>query len=159
MFHHEEGRVIKVTRNAPCFGLRGDLQDYLRNIQWSNLLFDDDIRLEGVLELGGFAVLVTSQPFIVGRNPTDEEVAEWFVAQGFVRSGHLKWRHPVSGCEIADAHSGNFVVTEELVMMPIDLQILHPGNDVLGDAPPAGSDVCSVALPKSRRDDGPAVSS
>lgn len=149
MFQPDEGRVIKVTKNAPCFGLRGDLLDYLRNIQWSNLLFGDDIRLEGVLEVDGHAMLVTSQPFIVGRNPTDAEVAEWFVAQGFVKSGHLKWRHPATLCEIADAHSGNFVVDAEMVMMPIDLQILHPGTEVLGDEPPAGSDACSVALPES----------
>ncbi len=37
MFQPDEGRVIKVTKNAPFFGLRGDLLDYLRNIQWSNL--------------------------------------------------------------------------------------------------------------------------
>lgn len=152
MFRREEGRVIKVTKNAPCFGLRGDLQDYLRNIQWANLLFDDDIQLAGVLELEGLAVMVITQPFIVGRNPTDAEVAEWFTAQGFVKSGHLKWRHPLSQCEIADAHSGNFIVDEELVMMPIDLQILHPGIDVLGDEPPAGRDVCSVSLPANAGD-------
>ncbi len=157
MFRREEGRVIKVTKNAPCFGLRGDLLDYLRNIQWSNLLFDDDIQLAGVLEVEGHAVIVTTQPFILGREPTDAEVTEWFEAQGFIKSGHLKWRHPVSGCEIADAHTGNFVVTDGLVMMPIDLQILHPGKDVLGDEPPAGKDVCSVALPASHADNEPAT--
>ncbi|MBN8422154.1 MAG: hypothetical protein J0L73_24785 [Verrucomicrobia bacterium] len=132
----------------------GDLQDYLRNIQWANLLFDDDIQLAGVLELEGLAVMVITQPFIVGRNPTDAEVAEWFTAQGFVKSGHLKWRHPLSKCEIADAHSGNFIVDEELVMMPIDLQILHPGIDVLGDEPAAGGDGCSVSLPAPPGADG-----
>lgn len=144
MFQREKGRVIKVTKNAPCFGLRGDLCDYLRNIQWANVLFDDDIQLAGVLEVEGHAVVVTTQPFIVGRQPTDAEVTEWFVAQGFVKSGHLKWRHPVSECEIADAHSGNFVVGEGSGMVPIDLQILHPGTDMLGDEPVAGSDECSV---------------
>lgn len=33
MFLREQGRVIKVTKNAPCFGLRGDLLDYLLNIE------------------------------------------------------------------------------------------------------------------------------
>jgi hypothetical protein len=31
----------------------------------------------------------------------------------------------------ADAHTGNFVVNTYNAMMPIDLQILHPGEDAL----------------------------
>jgi hypothetical protein len=111
MFLREQGRVIKVTKNAPCFGLRGDLLDYLLNIEWSNQLFGDDIQIAGVLETSGLASVVTTQPFIVGTQPTVIQVDEWFQAQGFVKNGHNKWKHPTTNCEIADAHTGTLLST------------------------------------------------
>jgi hypothetical protein len=120
------GRVVKVTR-PPNFGARGLLTDYLQNILWVNSLFQDDIRFEGVL--GGIEgpAIVISQPFIVGRSPTDQEIAQWFAQQGFEQDGYHKWRHRQTGAIIADTHPGNFIVTEDEVMVPIDLQILSPG--------------------------------
>lgn len=101
--------------------------DYLENILWANALFQDDIRLEGVLGGVEGPSVVISQPFIVGRSPTEVEVVEWFGQQGYVRDGYNKWRHPVSGAVIADTHPGNFIVTDDGFLVPIDLQVLAPG--------------------------------
>lgn len=112
----------------PNFGARGWLTEYLRNIQWSNALFEDDIRLEGVLWQPLGAAVVVSQPFIEGSQPSDAQVADWFSQQGYSRDGFNKWRAATTGAVIADAHTGNFVLMTDGILVPIDLQVLHPGR-------------------------------
>jgi hypothetical protein len=136
VFLAEDGqRVVKVTL-PPHFGARGEVLEYVRNASWANELFGDDIWLVGIVETDGGPAIVTSQPFIPGREPTLAEIVDWFESMGYVPDGYLKWRHPETGAVIADAHSGNLVMTEE-GMVPIDLQILHPGKR----AAPAESDL------------------
>lgn len=106
------GRVIKLTR-APNFGARGRLVDYLWNIKWSNDLFHDDIKLEGVIPSDAGPLLVTSQPFIQGTSPKEEMIAEWFGLQGYVKAGPGTWKNPESGALVADANPRNFVLTPE----------------------------------------------
>ncbi|WP_172683433.1 hypothetical protein, partial [Verrucomicrobium spinosum] len=125
--HPPSGRVIKVTL-PPNFGARGELSAYLKNIAWSNLLYGDDIRLEGVIETKAGPAVVVSQPFIEGRQPSLRRIRRWFEAQGYVPDGYNKWRHPKTGAVIADTHQGNFVVVGRKYVVPIDLQVLNPGE-------------------------------
>lgn len=111
----------------PNFGARGEVLEYVRNAIWANEMFGDDIRLEGIIETEAGPAIVTSQPFIEGREPTVDEISEWFESQGYVADGYNKWRHPETGAVIADAHSGNLVMTDA-GLIPIDLQILNPGR-------------------------------
>jgi hypothetical protein len=106
----------------------GDLVVYLKNLHWSNVLFEDDIRLHGILETKSGLAVVTSQPFIKGRAPTSEEIKIWFEEQGFEETKPGIWNHHETGMRITDAHSGNFVVVESGELVPIDLQILNPGR-------------------------------
>lgn len=126
----ETGRVLKITC-PPYFGSRSSLVEYLKNVLWSNALFQDDIKLVGVLESEGAVSLVTSQPFIEGRSPTKVEIVQWFENQGFIKDGYNKWKNPGSGAVIADTHEGNFIVTDSDVLVPIDLQVLRPDDATL----------------------------
>lgn len=124
------GRVMKITR-PPNFGARGKLADYLRNLKWSNALFQDDIRIEGVVETENGPAMVISQPFVAGKSPDIEIVKAWFAQQGYQPAGENTWKHPDTGAVITDAHPRNFILTEEEELVPIDLQVLNPGNDIL----------------------------
>lgn len=107
------------------------LPAYLKNLRWSNALFHDDIRIEGVVQTQEGPAVVISQPFIKGRSPTQNEVAQWFDQQGYVPAGVNQWKHPGTGAWIADAHERNFVMTDDHSLVPIDLQVLNPGKDIL----------------------------
>ena len=119
--------VLKITK-PPGFGLQSSLCKYLRNILWSNRLFGDDIRFEGVIQRGDGASILTSQPFLKGRAPSLQEIELWFSAKGYVRCGYNKWCNAATGTVVADAHIGNFIVIESGKALPIDLQILEVGT-------------------------------
>ncbi len=119
-------RVLKVTI-PPNFGARGESLAYLDNAVWANELFGDDIRLEGIVETESGLAIVISQPFIVGRAPTEAEVIEWFESQGYRAQPGGRWVHEGTGAVVADAHTGNLVMSSE-GLIPIDLQILDLGR-------------------------------
>ncbi|MCB1062480.1 MAG: hypothetical protein KDN20_06120 [Verrucomicrobiae bacterium] len=122
----DESRVLKTTI-PPHFGARGNVAAYVRNLQWSNQLFGDDIRLVGVLEAEAGPMIVTTQPYTEGTEPEIEEIQAWFLDQGYESCGYNQWRHPETGAVIADAHQGNLIKTEAGDLIPIDLQVIQPG--------------------------------
>ena len=126
---HPQGRhrVIKVTL-PPGFGAQGDAVAYLNNLEAANLAFGDDLVLHGVLETQGGPALVTSQPFVLGDVPTLAEVASWFENNGYHAIGHNRWQNEATGAEIANAHVGNLIKTQDSELVPIDLQILSMGD-------------------------------
>ncbi|MBG7609048.1 MAG: hypothetical protein IZT59_13625, partial [Verrucomicrobia bacterium] len=115
-------RVVKFTL-PPDFGAQGSIP-YLRNIIACNRIFGDDIWFHGIVDTKGGPAFVISQPYVDGTEPTSEEVAEWFTDQGYESNGHNRWFHPVTGVDVADAHTGNLIKTSEGELVPIDLQIL-----------------------------------
>ncbi|GAA5497247.1 hypothetical protein Rhal01_03440 [Rubritalea halochordaticola] len=115
-------RVIKSTI-PPNFGARGVVLDYVRNQMAANRLFGDNIRLEGILDIDGTSIVI-SQPYVKGVSPTEAEVAEWFESQGYEKAGYNRWKHPETGADVADAHTGNLIKTKDGDIVPIDLQIL-----------------------------------
>ena len=120
------GRVIKLTI-APNFGAQQDCLAYLRNLNAANRLFADDIQFHGILRTANGPSLVTSQPFIVGTEPNSAEVASWFQSNGYHSIGHNRWKNDNTAIEIADAHIGNLIKTEDGELIPIDLQVLTEG--------------------------------
>jgi DNA ligase (NAD+) len=136
-------RVLKLTI-PPNFGALGTAIDYLTNLQAVNRLFGDDIRLHGVLQTHTGLSLVTSQPFIAGTQPSVEEVAAWFTANGYHSTGHNRWKNDETGTEIADAHPGNLIKSEDGELIPIDLQVLSPGTVFVAD-PSNGSDMSDLS--------------
>jgi DNA ligase (NAD+) len=127
VFYIEElTRVIKFTL-PPFFGARDSIA-YLRNIGAANRLFGDDIRFHGILNTDKGPAFVISQPYVDGTEPTSEEVTAWFHANGYSPTGHNRWRHPETDVEIADAHIGNLIKTDDGELVPIDLQVLSEGS-------------------------------
>jgi DNA ligase (NAD+) len=124
----ESARVIKLTI-PPNFGAQGGVIAYLANLDAANRIFGDDIQFHGVLETLHGPSLVTSQPFIAGTEPEPAEVSAWFESNGFQSIGHNRWKHSETGTEIADAHIGNLIKTEDGELIPIDLQVLNPGEE------------------------------
>jgi DNA ligase (NAD+) len=115
-------RVVKFTL-PPNFGAQGSIP-YLRNIIACNRIFGDDIWFHGILSTKQGPAFVISQPYVDGTEPTIEEVAEWFTDQGYESKGHNRWFHPVTGVEVADAHTGNLIKSSDGELIPIDLQVL-----------------------------------
>lgn len=124
-FKKRSGRVFKITK-PPHFGLNWYLKGYVQNLIWCNEFFGDDIRLEGVTATPDGVSLVLSQPFVIGRKPTEEELQAWFHSQGCDQLGPLRWRYP-DGTTVGDAHCRNLIWTPEGDLIPIDLHIDPPG--------------------------------
>ncbi len=128
VFHIEKlARVVKFTL-PPNFGAQGSIA-YLKNISASNRLFGDDIRFHGILKTDKGPAFVISQPYVDGTEPEPEEVSAWCESNGYQSTGHNRWKHPETGTEIADAHIGNLIKTEDGELIPIDLQILNAGDE------------------------------
>lgn len=128
VFHlQSRHRVIKFTL-PPNFGAQGEAIAYMANLEAANRVFGDDIILHGVLETKRGPALVTSQPFVFGDVPTPDEVASWFEANGYRSTGYNRWKNDATGTEIADAHIGNLIKTEDGELIPIDLQVLNEGE-------------------------------
>ncbi len=128
IFHvQSRHRVIKFTI-PPNFGAQGEALAYLNNLEAANQIFGDEILLHGVLETRRGPALVTSQPFVPGTVPTTEEVAAWFVSNGYHSTGHNRWKNDESAVEIADAHVGNLIKIKDGELVPIDLQVLSAGD-------------------------------
>lgn len=130
------GRVIKFTL-PPNFGAQGSIA-YLDNITACNTLFGDDIRFHGILATDKGPAFVISQPYVHGSQPTIDEVRSWFENNGYQPTGHNRWKNPQSGVEVADAHTGNLIKTDDGELIPIDLQVLNPGDprSAIHDPPP-----------------------
>ena len=127
VFHIAQlARVVKFTL-PPNFGAQGCVA-YLRNIGAVNRLFSDDIRFHGILETEKGPAFVISQPFVAGTQPTTHEIADWFTRNGYHSTGYNRWKNSATGTEIADAHSGNLIKTEDGELVPIDLQVLSEGT-------------------------------
>ena len=119
-------RVVKFTL-PPNFGAQGSIP-YLRNIVACNRIFGDDIWFHGILSLEQGPAFVISQPYVDGTEPTLEEVARWFTNQGYHSKGHNRWFHPVTGVDVADAHTGNLIKSSDGELIPIDLQVIKEGQ-------------------------------
>jgi hypothetical protein len=125
-FIKRTGRVFKITK-PPYFGHTWELKKYVQNLIWCNRVFADDMRLEGVVTAPDGVSLVISQPYIIGRSPSEDEVDEWFHLQGAIRVSKHKWRYP-NGMIVGDAHTGNLILRRDGSLVPIDLHVENPGD-------------------------------
>ena len=116
-------RVVKFTL-PPNFGAQGSVR-YLRNIVACNRIFGDDIWFHGILLTEQGPAFVISQPYVDGTEPSSGEIDDWFTNQGYESKGHNRWFHPVTGVDVADAHTGNLIKSSDGELIPIDLQVLN----------------------------------
>ena len=57
--------------------------EYLDRIALQNQIFEDDIRLERVVENEGKPIIITSQPSIKGHSPTQDALDELMLGKGY----------------------------------------------------------------------------
>ncbi len=105
--------VLRLERALPS--------EYLDRLDLANRLFDDDVRLEGIVPLpDGDVSLVTSQQFIYGTTPTRPEVEAYMRSLGFapvpeptddprIDLHFFNWYREPDGVAVADAKPVNFL--------------------------------------------------
>lgn len=104
--------------------------EYLERFILQNILFDDDVRFEGILE-GAQPSLVISQPKYEGVNPENphpspKEIRGWLESpeQGFTQNYDGTWFDPEDGLVLFDTKPANWIKTREGIR-PIDIYIRH----------------------------------
>ncbi len=137
-------RAIKLTRpnafghSAAEPGGRGaTATEYLRRLTYHNLLFGDDVRLLGLIQTEDSVQVVSSQPWITAHaetpNATVEQIDDYFERLTFVRSDLFEgavYYSKFLDIVAADAHSLNVLISEENFIVPIDVVIGRPGDDL-----------------------------
>ena len=152
-FRASDGRAVKRTHPG-TFGFQPVHRDgqwvsvpasplaYLIRFQLQNDLFDDDVRLEGVMESSGPSMVI-GQPadgisFVISQSwlkaadrqqphPTEAAIAEFFTQRGFHRipGAFYGWLRPADGVAVLDARPDNFIATTAGIF-PIDLHLHAP---------------------------------
>lgn len=134
-------RVVKITHadlvGDGAVGQSGNVLDYLLGHYLANGLLDDDIRLEGVVQLDGeFPQLVISQPLIQRKRVASrDEKDAYFAFKGFVRQADGSYWNAPRQVRLSD-HAGDNVLARdvkrggraEVDVFPIDVQMRLDGE-------------------------------
>ncbi len=133
-FHETEGRVFKRTKDSKYGAIRtarGTARTatpyfYLRRLEWTNEVFDSDLRLECIVPAPVSAIVI-SQPLAVAEDPAnptpcDSEIIVFMERMGFKCVGNnvQEWYRESDSCSACDAKPENFIKTADGVR-PIDL--------------------------------------
>lgn len=96
--------------------------EYLDRWAWSNLLFEDEARVLGLLDDSAGPRLVVAQPLVVGKRPDQGEIAAFMKALGFqtVRGTSLFFDER-RDLLVGDAHPGNFLRNDDGQIFAIDV--------------------------------------
>jgi hypothetical protein len=147
-FRETDRRVVKKTWPG-TFGMQPEWSpqgwkpgsatplEYLRRFMLHNSLFEDDVRLEGVIvsdkpsmligAVGGGCSIVISQRWLVAADsqnphPTLDEIAAYMTERGFkaLPNSFFGWFREADGVLLLDAKADNFVKTPDGIL-PFDL--------------------------------------
>jgi len=94
--------------------------EYLDRWALHNHIFGDDVRLERVVVQTPDVIVITSQPFVRGRDAGDEEILEFMTGFGFERIGPGAFYHADAGLLVDDLFPRNAKVSARGVVLPID---------------------------------------
>jgi hypothetical protein len=149
----ERGRVLKATRPEANFGFGiaygsqtpgATPSEYLDRLVIHNRIFNDRIKLECVIPAGpGMLSIVTSQPFVKGRDAEQTEINSMMRAKGFEQIGEGMFYHSGEGPLVHDLPPKNGKVSESGYVHAIDpvVQRITPDfagyprrNSISGDA-------------------------
>ena len=136
------GRVTKSTRFSDNFGYGHAFHDdtpgatpseYLDRLLTHNRIFDDDVRLEGVVRTTKGPSVVTSQPFIRSRDATPAEIEAYMERKGFVKLGTGAFYHAGEGLIVHDMHPRNVKTDQSGRVHPIDPIIQRVESDFVSE--------------------------
>jgi len=129
--------VFKITRGAgyglvpmPLDVVSGMISDwfgvfpatpsqYFERLLLSNELYPGLNSLEGFCEWEDRFCIVTSQPFIAGRNAAEREIAGFMQARGFTRLCEATWFRPADDLALFDVGGSNLFIDETGALVPI----------------------------------------
>lgn len=102
--------------------------EYLDRLHLQNLLFHDDIRLERVVERGRTPVIITSQPAVQGRAPTQKALDELMAAKGYEQLDEGAYYGVLEGFLVFDLFPRNAIQVSTGEIYPIDpvIQRINP---------------------------------
>ena len=120
-----ESRVLRTVHEPGLhFGHSLRLDDYLTRFEIGNVLFGDDVRLEGVDESG---FVYTSQRFVEGDRPDFSQIYLGMSRMGWLCRRHnaAEYQSPDGRLILADLHTKNAVVSSRNgLLYPIDCVFL-----------------------------------
>ena len=142
-----EDWVFKITRGAgfglvpsPINVVSGMISDwfgvfpalpsqYFERLLLSNQLYPGLNSLEGFCDWEDRFCIVTSQPFIAGRNATSLEIGAFMKSRGFTHLCEATWFRPEDDLAIFDVGGSNLFVGECGDLVPIDvIPVVAAGN-------------------------------
>lgn len=142
-----EDWVFKITRGAgfglvpsPINVVSGMISDwfgvfptlpsqYFERLLLSNQLYPGLNSLEGFCDWEDRFCIVTSQPFIAGRNATSLEIGAFMKSRGFTHLCEATWFRPEDDLAIFDVGGSNLFVGECGDLVPIDvIPVVASGN-------------------------------
>jgi len=154
--NEEEGLVFKVTKPGK-FGYGVDREmirpkkrqeppritvgladatpdEYLTRLHLQNSEFGDEIRVLGVAGYPQGASVLTAQPFYRGERTEQPIIDAWFSARGWmpVMDKEGGFYHPDKDLLILDALPRNVLTLEDGQLMPFDVVIVRPTDEVRG---------------------------
>lgn len=138
----DQSRVLKWTK-PPNFGAVGAARSYLTNVLACNALFGLDWRFEAVIEAADGLRILTSQPFIIGENPSVEEIDTWFSALGFTKERENTYARE-DGLKIADARPDNILRRADGSLVPFDVHVLGVSAEALPEDDEPEADACGI---------------
>jgi hypothetical protein len=122
--------------------------EYLDRLSTQNRIFDDDVEFERVVPVGNKLSIVTSQPFIKGRDATQPEIDLFMREKGFEKIGEGTFYHSGEGLLVHDLLPKNAKMSQSGRVHPIDPVIqrvtpefahdlkMHPIHPI-NDSPPS----------------------
>lgn len=120
-------RVVKLTKPG-LYGARGSLQEYLRQAEYANRKFHDDLMIEGWALMPGEdkARLVVSQSWYAGRLSTEREITAYMEMLGFAMIFDGAWWHAGEEVKVTDALPKNFRTLPGGLVHAIDVLVSWP---------------------------------
>ncbi|SKB08724.1 hypothetical protein SAMN02745166_05008 [Prosthecobacter debontii] len=102
---------------------KGRLEDYLKRLILTNIVFKDDLRFEGVIP-GALPSIVISQPVLNGPHPLPRDINAFLGQLGFERVDTRMWYRSSDGLALGDTSPNNFVILDDgRGIVPIDISI------------------------------------
>jgi hypothetical protein len=94
--------------------------EYLDRLALQNRIFNDDIRLERVVNNDGKPVIITSQPTIKGSEPTQGALDELMAGKGCLKLSEGAYYDERAGLLIFDLFPRNAIQAADGTIYPID---------------------------------------
>ena len=94
--------------------------EYLDRLFLQNCIFDDDIRLERVVQNDGKPIIITSQPAIKGSTPRQDGLDELMIGKGYEKLAEGAYYDEGAGLLLYDLFPRNAIQAADGHIYPID---------------------------------------